>query len=98
MGKHDKDNFEWKTPKIEPVVINYDPPKDEYYKARISALEKENAKLHEKLEQNANFYGMGKETFEKLYKEVSAENDRLRDKIMRLEQALIREAIRDVQV
>lgn len=78
MGKHDKDNFEWKMPKIEPVVINYDPPKDDFYKARISALEKE--------------------TFEKLYKEVSAENDRLRDKIMRLEQALIREAIRDVQV
>lgn len=98
MGKHDRQDFEWKMPNVKPLTISYEPARDDFYKARISALEKENAKLHEKLEQNANFYGMGKESFEKLYKEVSAENDRLRDRIAALEQALIREAIRDVSV
>lgn len=98
MAKHDKNNFEWKAPKIEPAVITYDPPKDDFYKARIRTLEKENLELRAEMEKRGEWYGMGKESFEKLYKEVSAENDRLRDKIMRLEQALIREAIRDVQV
>lgn len=98
MGKHDKDNFEWKAPKIEPVVINYDPPKDDFYKARIRTLEKENIELRVEMEKRSSECRVGKRMFEKRYEEVSAENDRLRDKIMRLEQALIREAIRDVQV
>ena len=38
-------NFKWGAPIQEPVKISYDPPKDDFYKARISALEKENLKL-----------------------------------------------------
>lgn len=97
MGKHDKSEFAWQKP-TEPEVITYEPPKDDFYKARIRTLEKENLELRAEIEKRATWYGTGKETFEKLYKEVSAENDRLREKNARLEQALIREAIRDVEV
>ena len=35
----DNTNFTWGAPIQEPVKISYDPPKDDFYKARISALE-----------------------------------------------------------
>ena len=58
MGKHYKKetNFQWEAPKIpekrEAVIeISYDPPRDDFYKARIRTLEKENCSLNETLDE-----------------------------------------------
>lgn len=93
MGKHD---FKWTTP--ETAHISYDPPKDDFYKARIATLERENAELHRKIEKNAELYGMGKDAIDTVLKELNEENDKLRDRVTRLEIALIRSEIRDVSV
>ena len=91
-----KDNFKWGMPVVQPEVISYDPPKDEWFKARISTLERENRELREEIEKRAEWYGMGKDAFEKNYNELADENARLREENDRLKTALIREAIRDV--
>lgn len=79
-----------------PERISYDPPGDEFYKARISALEKENLKLRAEIEKRANWYGMGKDAFDARHKELVEELETLREENLRLRDALIREAIRDV--
>lgn len=76
--------------------FSWDAPADEFYKARISTLEKENLRLREELEKRAAWYGMGKEAFDARHKELVDENQKLVDENMRLRTALIREAIRDV--
>lgn len=81
-----------------PERISYDPPRDEFYKARISALEKENLKLRAEIEKRANWYGMGKDAFDARHKELVEELETLREENLRLRDALIREAIRDVSV
>ena len=91
-----KDSFKWGMPVVQPEVISYDPPKDDFYKARISTLERENRELREEIEKRAEWYGMGKDAFEKNYNELADENARLREENDRLKTALIREAIRDV--
>lgn len=98
MGKHDKTEFRWTAPTVEPEKISYDPPKDEYYRARITTLEKENRKLREELEKRASWYGTGKDTFEERLKELYDENAKLCEENWKLRNALIREAIRDVEV
>ncbi len=92
----DNTNFTWGAPIQEPVKISYDPPKDDFYKARISALEKENLKLRAEIEKRANWYGMGKDAYDAKHQELVEENQRLVDENLRLRAALIREAIRDV--
>lgn len=95
MGKHDK--FNWQMPQTEqPAVISFDPPKDDFYKARISALEKENLKLRAEIEKRANWYGIGKDAFDTRESELVQALAELREKNERLEKALIREAVRDV--
>ncbi len=95
MGKHDK--FQWQMPQtIEPEVISFDPPKDDFYKARISALEKENLKLRDEIEKRASWYGMGKDAFDNRESELVQALEELRKKNERLEKALIREDIRNV--
>lgn len=95
MGKHDK--FNWQMPQTEqPAVISFDPPKDEFYKARISALEKENLKLRAEIEKRANWYGIGKDAFDARHEEMDAELTKLREENESLKKALIREAIRNV--
>ena len=94
MGKHDK--FNWQMPTEEPAVITYEPPKDDFYKARISTLEKENLQLRAELEKRANWYGMGKDAFDVRQKELVEENQRLTEENIKLREALIREAIREV--
>jgi hypothetical protein len=89
-------NFTWGAPIQEPVKISCDPPKDDFYKARISALEKENLKLRAEIEKRANWYGMGKDAYDAKHQELVEENQRLVDENLRLRTALIREAIRDV--
>ena len=93
-GKHAK-KFVWETPEA-PKVISYEPPKEEWYKARIRTLEKENLQLRNELEKRAEYYGMGKDAFEKNYNDIADENAKLRDENERLKAALIREATRDV--
>lgn len=95
MGKHDK--FNWQMPQTEqPAVISFDPPKDDFYKARISALEKENLKLREEIEKRASWYVMGKDAFDTRHEELTAELTKLREENESLKKALIREAIRNV--
>ena len=98
MGKHDKTEFRWTTPTVEPETISYDPPKDDFYKARITTLEKENRKLREELDNRAKWYGTGKDTFNEKLTELHKENEKLADENWKLRNALIREAIRDVEV
>ena len=81
-----------------PERISYDPPRDEFYKARISALEKENLKLRAEIEKRANWYGMGKDAYDAKHQELVEELETLREENLRLRDALIREAIRDVSV
>ena len=90
-----KETFTWAKPEA-PEVISYDPPKDDFYKARISALEAENMKLRAELEKRAEWYGMGKDAFDARHNEMADEIAKLRDENTRLRTALIREAIRDV--
>lgn len=90
-----KDAFTWVKPE-EPKVISYDPPKEEWLLARINTLARENTQLRAELEKRAEWYGMGKDAFEKNYNELADENARLREENGRLKSALIREAIRDV--
>lgn len=92
----DNANFTWGAPIQEPIQISYDPPKDDFYKARISALEKENLKLRAEIEKRANWYGMGKDAFDARHEELCEELSKLREENSRLRTALIREAIRDV--
>ena len=95
MGKHDK--FNWQMPQTEqPAVISFDPPKDDFYKARISALEKENLKLREEIEKRASWYGMGKDAFDTRHEELTAELTKLREENSKLKEAFVREAIRNV--
>lgn len=96
MAKHARPNFNWEAPEIE--VMKYDPPRDDFYKARISTLERENAQLREELEKRAEWYGMGKDAFDARHKELVEELETLREENLRLRDALIREAIRDVSV
>lgn len=91
-----KATFSWESPDKEIVKISYEPPKDEFYKARISTLEQENVKLREELEKRAEWYGMGKDAFDARSTELVEEISRLREENSRLRAALIREAIRDV--
>lgn len=91
-----KATFSWESPDKEIVKISYEPPKDEFYKARISTLEQENVKLREELEKRAEWYGMGKDAYDAKHQELVEENQRLVDENLRLRAALIREAIRDV--
>ncbi len=95
MGKHDK--FQWQMPQTQqPEVISFDPPKDDFYKARISALEKENLKLREEIEKRASWYGMGKDAFDARHEEMIAELAKLKEENIKLKKAFVREAIRNV--
>ena len=76
--------------------FSWDAPEDDYYKARISTLEKENSKLREELQKRAAWYGMGRDAFDARQNELVEENQKLFDENVRLRTALIREAIRDV--
>ena len=95
MGKHDK--FNWQIPQTEqPAVISFEPPKDDFYKARISALEKENLKLRAEIEKRANWYGIGKDAFDERQRELVEEAEKLRAENSKLRIALINAEIRNV--
>ena len=82
MGKHDKTGEAM----------------DDFYRARIAKLERENSSLREQLEKRAVWYGAGKEAYDEKLTELHKENEKLADENWKLRNALIREAIRDVEV
>ena len=94
MGKHDKQSeFKWDMPEISNVQeeqtvlkISYQPPKDDFYKARISTLERENQELYSKLakeeEANAREFDMKMGIIGELREELAElkeENAKLKD-------------------
>lgn len=81
-----KDNFKWGMPVVQPEVISYDPPKDDFYKARISTLERENRELRTEIEQR---YGES-------WRELAVENEKLREENDKLKVSLINAEIRNV--
>jgi len=86
MAKHDM------------TSLSFEPASDDFYRARINTLEKENEHLKAELEKRASYYSMGRDQFDKYCKEISDENDKLREKVMKLERALLREVTKDVEV
>ena len=80
------------------VMISYNPAPDEFYKARISTLEKENAQLRADLEKRAEWYGMGKDAYDQKMKELSEENAKLCEENWKLRNALIAVELRSVEV
>jgi hypothetical protein len=91
-----KDNFKWGMPVVQPEVISYDPPKDDFYKARISTLERENRELREEIEKRAEWYGMGKDAFDERQNALIEEIDKLRTENTKLRVALINAELRNV--
>ena len=92
MAKH-----EMKAP-WERTVLSYDPPTDEFYKARINTLEAENAKLRADLEKRAEWYGIGKDAYDQKMQELSEENAKLCEENWKLRNALIEVELRHVSV
>lgn len=100
MGKHDKQetNFRW------------DPPKDNFYKARIERLEKENARLKQELLEKERCIGVYELTVDHQdemhngiigeYKAELAEKEDeiiiLKGKIEMLKEAIVNGALREV--
>ena len=79
MGKHDK--------KDEHItVFTWQPMPDEFYKARISTLEKENARLREELTEKGRSIGVYEAAIDHL----------LKGKIKMLEAAIVKGALREV--
>ena len=105
MGKHNKEsNFKWGRPEVEAVKISFDPPKDDFYKARISALAKENYDLREtisKLEIEVGRLEQIVDHDEEITNGLIAEyKDEIADLKLQneeLKEALVRAALREVE-
>ena len=94
-------------------VSSVDPPKDDFYKARISTLERENLKLAEALKKAERFGNVMEkltgpvdgafvsraeyEDLNREYAEMSANYFDCLDKIADLKEALVRAALREVE-
>ena len=102
MGKHDK--------KEQQTVFRWEPPKDEWYKARISTLEKENDRLRQDLDEREKCIGVYELTVDHQdeihsgiiaeYKDLLDEKDDeievLKGRIKMLEAAIGKGALREV--
>lgn len=102
MGKHDKQE--------EQVVFKWDVPKDDFYKARINALERENERLKKDLadrEQCIGIYELAVDHQDEVssgiiaeYKDLLDEKDDeiavLQGKIKMLKEAVVNGALREV--
>ena len=105
MGKHDK-----KEVKQEAVNFSWDPMPDEFYKARIKTLEKENLKLSEKLTEKEKSIGVYEAVidhqevvqngisseYEDLLNEKDEEIAALKLEIKMLKEAVVKGALREV--
>lgn len=91
MGKHDKPTtFQWETPEVK--VYRYEPPKDEFYKARITTLEKENRELSKEVEALEH----NELKLQGVIGEYKDEIDALKIKVKMLEDAVLKAALREV--
>lgn len=102
MGKHDKHE--------EQVVFKWDVPKDEWYKARITELKAENARLREELTEKERSIGTYEQTVDyqdemhtgvlNEYKQLLDEKDDeiavLQGQIKMLKEAVVNGALREV--
>lgn len=103
MGKHDK--------KVEPATtFSWQPMPDDFYKARISTLEKENARLREELSEKDKSIGVYEAVvdhqevvqsginaeYEELLEEKDDEIELLKGQIKMLEAAIVKGALREV--
>ena len=100
----DNTNFTWGAPTQEPVKISYDPPKDDFYKARISTLERENYELREKVRELEIEVGRAEQIIDHdeeitngLIAEYKDEIDDLKLQNEELKEALVRAALREVE-
>lgn len=105
MGKHYK-----KEVKQEAVNFSWDPMPDEFYKARIKTLEKENLKLSEKLTEKEKSIGVYEAAmdyqevvqngisseYEDLLNEKDEEIAALKLEIKMLKEAVVKGALREV--
>ena len=105
MGKHEKQtNFKWGGPEVKAVKITYEPPKDDFYKARISTLERENYELREKVRELEIEVGRAEQIIDHdeeitngLIAEYKDEIDDLKLQNEELKEALVRAALREVE-
>lgn len=103
--------FTWdKDGVVQKEVISYDPPKDDFYKARISTLEKENMKLYERIGKLEKSIGIAEVAMEhqetvcdgisnelnEIIKEKDDEIEVLKGEIKMLEAAIVKGALREV--
>lgn len=102
MGKHDKHE--------EKVVFKWEPPKDEWYKARITELKTENARLRAELDEKERSIGAYEQTVDyqdemhtgvlNEYKQMLDEKDdeiaALNMQINMLKEAVVNGALREV--
>ena len=103
MGKHDKHEEQ-------KVEFKWDVPKDEWYKARITELKAENARLREELTEKERSIGAYEQTVDyqdemhtgvlNEYKQLLAEKDDeiavLQGQIKMLKEAVVNGALREV--
>ena len=103
MGKHDKHEEQ-------KVEFKWEPPKDEWYKARITELKAENARLREELDEKSRHIALYEQTVDyqdemhtgvlNEYKQMLDEKDDeiavLQGKISMLEKAIVNGALREV--
>ena len=99
MGKHDG-----------AIEFKWEPMPDEYYKARINTLERENLALHKKIEELEKSIGIAEIAMEhqetisdgisnelnEIIKEKDDEIEVLKGKIKMLEAAIVKGALREV--
>ena len=105
MGKHDKEaTFKWGRPEVEAVKITYEPPRDDFYKARISTLERENYELRQRVRQLEIEVGRAEQIIDHdeeitngLIAEYKDEINDLRLQNEELKEALVRAALREVE-
>lgn len=103
-------NFRWGSPEEQIKVISFDPPKDDFYKARISTLEKENLKLNERINELEKSIGIAEMAMEhqetvcdgisnelnEIINEKDDEIEVLKERIKILEAAIVKGALREV--
>ena len=103
-------SFRWESPEEQIKVISYDPPKDDFYRARINTLERENLALHKKIEELEKSIGIAEIAMEhqetisdgisnelnEIINEKDDEIEVLKGKIKMLEAAIVKGALREV--
>ena len=103
-------SLRWGSPEEQIKVISFEPPKDDFYKARINTLERENLALHKKIEELEKNIGIAEMAMEhqetvcdgisnELNEIIDQKNDEievLKGQIKMLKEAIVKGAVREV--